>query len=62
MLARRVLLIILTVAAGLATPWIAGAQEMRAADGVTLNDEGLPGTRRFRSAPLIPSRGSPALV
>ncbi len=57
MLARRVLLIILTVAAGLATPWIAGAQEMRAADGVTLNDEGLPRYSTFSLCAIDPVTG-----
>ena len=57
MLARRVLLIILTVAAGLATPWIAGAQEMRAADGVTLNDEGLPQYSTFSLCAIDPATG-----
>ena len=57
MLARRVLLIILTVAAGLATPWIAEAQEMRAADGVTLNDEGLPQYSTFSLCAIDPVTG-----
>jgi uncharacterized Ntn-hydrolase superfamily protein len=38
----RHFLIPLALAVGLASPWLALAQDVRAPDGVTLNDEGLP--------------------
>ena len=47
----------LTLAASLATPWAAGAQELRAPDGVTLNDEGLPQYSTFSLCAIDPATG-----
>ena len=53
----RTFLTLLIFAAGLASPLPTGAQEMRAPDGVTLNDEGLPQYSTFSLCAVDPATG-----
>ena len=50
-------LVVLALAAGLALPCQARAQEMRAPDGVTLNEEGLPQYSTFSICAIDPATG-----
>jgi uncharacterized Ntn-hydrolase superfamily protein len=53
----RHFLIPLALAVGLASPWLAQAQDVRAPDGVTLNDEGLPQYSTFSLCAIDPVTG-----
>jgi uncharacterized Ntn-hydrolase superfamily protein len=53
----RLFLIPLVLAVGLAAPGLASAQEMRAPDGVTLNEEGLPQYSTFSICAIDPATG-----
>ena len=53
----RHFLIPLALAIGLASPWLAQAQDVRAPDGVTLNDEGLPQYSTFSLCAIDPVTG-----